>query len=183
MAGHHNVDGGATRGFIGYTLDGGATWDSITPADNFNKWEWIGVVASGNTIVIYGSKAHYIVSTDGGSTWENNLVPNTGGMNAADINDLIMLDPQTWWGAFDMGQIFITTDGGTTWTEQQTPGIGGTFTVGIDTWDGQLALAVPFADFYPPVCPVIKTENRGATLWDRTYICKSNLWKVTFIKD
>lgn len=182
VAGAHNIEGADSRGFIGYTLDGGVTWDSITPANNFNKWKWIGVVASGNTIVIYGSKAHYIVSTDGGNTWKNDSVPNTGGQDGADINDLIMLDPQTWWGAFDMGQIFITTDGGTTWTEQQTPGIGGTFAVGIDTWDGQLALAVPFADFYPPRCPIIKTYNGGG-LWEKKYTCKSNLWKVTFIKD
>ena len=183
VSGAHNIEGAATRGFIGYTLDGGVSWDSISPANNFNKWEWIGVVASGNTIVIYGSKARYIVSTDGGNTWKNDSVPNTGGMDGADINDLIMLDSQTWWGAFDMGQIFITTDGGTTWTKQQTPGIGGTFAVGIDTWDGQLALAVPFADFSPPICPIIKTENRGTTLWERKYTCNSNLWKVTFIKD
>ena len=81
-----------------------------------------------------------------------------------------------------MGQIFITTDGGTTWTGQQTPGIGGTFAVGIDTWDGQLALAVPFADFAPARCPIIKTCNGGG-LWEKKYTCKSQLWKVTFIKD
>ncbi len=180
VGGHYM--GGLARGFIGYTLDGGLTWDSISPANNFNKWEWIGVVASENTTVIYGTKAHYMVSTDGGNTWINDSVPNTGGMDGADINDLIMLDSQTWWGAFDMGQIIITTDGGTTWTKQQTPGIGGTFAVGIDTWDGQLALAVPFADFSPARCPIIKTENGGA-LWEKKITINSQLWKVSFIKD
>lgn len=175
--------GSAARGFIGYTLDGGVTWDSITPANNFNKWGWIGVVASGNTIVIYGLKAHYIVSTDGGNTWNNDSVPNAGGGGApADINDLIMLDSQTWWGAFDMGQIFITTDGGTTWTKQQTPGVGGNFMVGIDTWDSQMAISVSYSDFYPARCPIIKTDNGGA-LWEKKFTAKSQLWKVTFIKD
>lgn len=181
VVGAHQTQG-ATRGFIGYSLDGGITWDSIIPANDFNKWEWIGVVASGNTIVVHGGKAHYIVSTDDGSTWKNDLVPNTGGQDGADINDLIMLDSQTWWGAFDHGQIFITTDGGTTWTEQQTPGLGGNFMVGIDTWDGQLALAVPLSDVYPPRCPIIKTENGGA-LWEKKITLNSRLEKVTFIKD
>lgn len=170
------------RGYIGYTLDGGVTWDSISPANDFNKWEWIGVAASGNTIVVYGGKAHYIVSTDGGNTWENNLVPGTGGQDGADINDLIMLDSQTWWGAFDLGNLFITTDGGATWTQQQTPEVGGAFLVGIDTWDGQVALVVSSGFYYPPVSPIIKTENGGA-LWEKKYTCSTLLMKVTFIKD
>ena len=33
------------RGFTGYTLDGGITWDSVTPTDNYNKNGWIGVVS------------------------------------------------------------------------------------------------------------------------------------------
>ena len=184
VVGAHHTEGAAVRGFIGYTIDGGATWDSISPANNFNKWEWIGVVASGNTIVISGQQAHYIVSTDGGNTWKNDSVPNAfGGGGGADINDLIMLDSQTWWGAFDEGQIFITTDGGTNWTKQQTtPQAVGNFLVGIDNWDNQLALAVSTELGYPPRCPIIKTDDGGAS-WENKLICNSNLWKVTFIHD
>ena len=184
VVGEHHIEGNDPRGFIGYTLDGGVTWDSITPANDFNKWTWIGVVSSGNTIVIYGSKAHYIVSTDGGNTWKNDSVPVTGGGGAkADINDLIMLDPQTWWGAFDMGNIFITTDGGTTWTEQPSTGsAGGSFLVGIDTWDGQLALVVGYGFYNPPISPILKTVNGGAS-WDSIYNYSMPFWKVSFIKD
>lgn len=171
----------AGRGFIGYTLDGGVTWDSVTPAEDYNQHEWIGVTASGNTIVVYGGKAHYVVSTDGGTTWENGYVPHTGGESGADINHLIMLNSQTWWGAFDEGQIFITSDGGTSWTLQQT-GQGGYFMVGIDAWDSQLAIAVGAPLSMPIQSPIIKTGN-GGTSWEKKYTCNTTLWKVTFIKD
>ena len=124
------------------------------------------------------------MSTDGGNTWKNDSVPGIGGGGApADINDLLMLDDQVWWGAFDYGNIVITNDGGTSWTLQpsETAAGGGNFLVGIDTWDGNVALCVPTSNFYPPFCPIVKTENRGAS-WEKKYICRSDLWKVTFIK-
>jgi len=174
--------GGYMTGFVAYTLDGGITWDSLVPADNYNINEWIGVTSSGNTIVIYGGKAHYMVSTDGGTTWKNDSVPNTGGMGGADINHLIMLNPQTWWGAFDMGQIFITYDGGASWLSQQT-GQGGFFMLGIDAWDSQLALAVGAPTGSSNNCPIIKTINGGA-LWENKYnTSNATLYKITFIKD
>jgi len=169
-----------SRGYIAYTLNGGATWDSLVPADDYNRNEWIGVCSSGSTIVIYGCKAHYIVSTDGGITWKNDSL-QTGGTNGADINDLIMLDPRRWWGAFDQGQIFFTTDGGTHWTEQPT-GQGVYYLVGIDAWDPQLALVVGTPLSMPFVSPIIKTTD-GGTTWLRKDTIKSRLWKVTFIKD
>jgi photosystem II stability/assembly factor-like uncharacterized protein len=168
------------RGFIAYTLDGGATWDSLVPAGDYNRNEWIGVCSSGNTIVVYGCKAHYIVSTDGGTTWKNDSL-QTGGTNGSDINHLIMLDSQTWWGAFDQGQIYITKDGGTTWAEQPT-GQGGYYLVGIDAWDSQLALVAGTPLSMPFVSPILKTTN-GGTTWEKKYTSKSRLWKVTFIKD
>lgn len=171
------------RGFIGFTLDGGLTWDSISLADDYNQWEWIGVVSSGNTIVVYGTRAHYSVSTDGGVTWKNDSVPGTGGVGGADINDLIMLDSKTWWGAFDLGNIFITKDGGSTWTKQDSPlSVKNCFLVGIDTWDNQTALIASYAFYHPPVSPMIKTTNGGNT-WDSTYAYKGQFWKVSFIKD
>lgn len=165
-------------GVIGYTLDGGATWDSIVPADNYNMNQWLGVCSSGNTIVIYGSKAHYMVSNDGGTTWKNDSLNASGGGGGADINQLIMLDSQKWWGAFDM-HIYFTTDGGTNWTEQQT-GQGG-FLVGIDAVDSQIALAVGSPVSSVVISPILKTTNGGAN-WEKKYTCKSFLWKVTFIK-
>lgn len=170
------------RGFIGYTLDGGTTWDSVVPANNYNKNSWIGVTASENTIVVYGGHSHYVVSTDGGTTWKNDSVPGTsGGAGPADINHLIMLNPQTWWGAFDQGQICITTDRGSTWISQQTPQVGGYYMVGIDAWDSHLALAVGTGTSYPVYGPLLKTTT-GGILWESKQLCKSGLNHVSFIK-
>lgn len=170
------------RGFIAFTNDGGLYWDTIMPTNDYNKWEWIGIKNFGNSIVVYGEEAHYMVSTDGGTTWKNDSVPNTGGSNGADINDLIMVDSKTWWGAFDMGEIYITTDGGTSWLSQETPEIGATFLMGIDAYNKEIALAVPSASVWPPICPIIKTDDGGAT-WQRKYVVHSSLNKISFIKD
>ncbi len=169
------------RGFIGYTLDGGITWDSVFPANNYNRNGWISVTASGNTIVVYGGQSHYMVSTYGGITWKNDSVPGVAGSGGpADINHLIMLNPQTWWGAFDGGNICLTMDGGSTWTLQQT-GQGNNYMVGIDAWDSQLALAVGNSQGLPVNVPIIKTSNGGA-LWEVKHAYNSNLEKVSFIK-
>jgi photosystem II stability/assembly factor-like uncharacterized protein len=174
---------GNLRGYSAYTLDGGTTWDSIVPANNYNEHEWIGVCSSGNTTVVYGTRANYIVSTDGGTTWTNGYIPKTGGTKGADINHLIMLDSQTWWGAFDMGAIFITLDGGANWTRQPTVGLSQYFMLGIDAWDSQLAIAVGVRAGVLNNCPIIKTRNGGA-LWEQKYTTSnSSLFKVTFIKD
>lgn len=172
---------GTERGFIGYTLDGGATWDSIVPSDNYNKNEWIGVTAFGNIIVIYGEKSHYIVSIDNGTTWKNDSLAAGGGGGGADINHLIMLSPQIWWGSLDMGQICYTKDGGTTWSLQQTDQ-GGEFLLGIDAWDNQLAIAVGELAGYPPTGAIVKTSNEG-TDWNTVLTVKTHLYHVTFIKD
>ena len=175
------IGSGAERGFIGYTLNGGATWDSVFPANDYNRHEWIGVTASGNTIVVYGGKSHYMVSTDGGTTWKNDSVPGvSGGAGPADINHLIMLNSQTWWGAFDEGHICITTDGGSTWTLQQT-NQGYYYMVGIDAWDSHLALAVGTSEGLPEKVPILKTSNGGAH-WEVKHTYNSNLNKVSFIK-
>lgn len=168
------------RGVIGYTFDGGATWDSIVPADDYNRYRWIGVCSSGNTIVIYGSKAHYMVSTDGGTTWKNDSL-QTGGTDGADLNHLIMLDYQKWWGAFDDGQIFITTNGGTSWDEQQT-GQGGFYLLGFGARNSQLALAVGATLSHPVSSTIIKTTN-GGTTWEKKYGSTLRLYQLTFIKD
>lgn len=169
------------RGFIGYTNDGGATWDTVFPAGDYNRNEWISVAASGNTIVVYGCKSHYMVSTDGGTTWENDSVPMGGGGGAADINHLIMLSPQIWWGAMDMGHVILTRDGGKTWSDQST-GQGGAFLLGIDAWDDQLALAVGEIAGWPEMGPVVKTSN-GGIVWELKTTCRAFLTKVTFIKN
>ena len=167
-------------GFIGYTLDGGTTWDSVFPADGYNRNEWIGVTSSGNSIVVYGGTSHYMVSNDGGATWKNDSAPTSGGGGGADFNHLIMLNPQTWWGAMDEGHIYLTTDGGTTWIPQET-NEGGSYLFGIDTWDGRLALAVGESNGWPNRGPILKSSN-GGTNWELKKVYRSNLYKVSFIK-
>jgi photosystem II stability/assembly factor-like uncharacterized protein len=168
------------RGFICFTLNGGETWDSLVPENDYNKNEWIGVTSYANTIVIYGGKAHYMVSTNGGITWKNDSVPGTGGTSGADINHLIMLNSQTWWGAFDMNLIALTTDGGVTWSHQPTDQ-GGQYFIGIDAWDSKLALAVGMAVNWPNKGPVLKFSS-GSESWTTKKAYRSNLSKVTFIK-
>jgi photosystem II stability/assembly factor-like uncharacterized protein len=168
------------RGFIGYTVDGGKTWDSVFPANDYNKNEWIGVTSSGNTILVYGGQSHYLFSTDAGLTWKNDSVQAGGGSMKADFNHMIMLNPQTWWGAMDEGHIYLTTDGGTTWIPQET-NEGGSYLFGIDTWDGRLALVVGESNGWPNRGPILKSSNRG-TNWGTMKVCRSNLAKVSFIK-
>jgi len=172
---------GGERGFVAYTIDGGTTWATFIPSGDFNRWQWIGVVSYGNTVVIHGGASHYMVSLDQGETWRNDSVPGmAGGARPADINDLIMLDELTWWGACDEGHICFTTDGGSNWTIQET-GQGGFYLVGINAWDSQLALAVGTEDGPPGDVPILKTSNGGA-LWEVKDRVNSNLSKVTFIR-
>ena len=171
---------GKMRGFIAFTLDGGHTWDSVVPANDYNRHEWIGVASYGNTVVVYGGKAHYVVSADGGATWKNDSVPLTGGIGGADINHLVMVNPQTWWGAFDLSEIFLTTNGGAAWESQ--PGVNnGEFNVGIDTFDGQLAITVGELSGWPRRGSVQKTSDGGKT-WKNIHTYHSTLSKVSFIK-
>ncbi|HNQ68386.1 MAG TPA: YCF48-related protein [Bacteroidales bacterium] len=176
--------GGSMRGYIAYTLDGGVTWDTVTPENNFNRYEWIGVCAYGNSIVVYGSTSHYIVSIDGGITWENDSIPNTGGgFGGADINHLIMINSQVWWGALDLGQVYITKDGGANWTQQQTVGISQFFMLGFDAFDNNCAISVGAQAGFVNDCPIIKTSNGGVS-WEQKYTStNASLHKVTFIKD
>ena len=172
---------GANRGFISKTLNGGNTWDIITPVNDYNKWQWIGVTSYGNTVVVYGRKSHYVFSIDGGITWKNDSIADTGGIGGADINHLIMLDSQIWWGAFDLGNIYITEDGGSNWIKQLTPSLGGEFLVGIDAWDRQLALAVGESDGWPLGGSILKTSD-GGDIWELKDSQKVQLSKVSFIR-
>lgn len=175
IAGHY-------RGFIGYTLDGGITWDSVFPANDYNRNEWIGVTSSGSTIVVYGGKSHYMVSSDGGSGWKNDSVHagGGGGGGGADINHMIMINSQVWWGAFDMDHVYLTNDGGYTWTSQQT-NQSGDFLMGIDAWDRQLAITVGETVSASKQNQILKTSD-GGTTWETKKICRSSLYKVSFIK-
>ena len=171
---------GQNRGYIFHTTDGGATWDSISPSANYNKNLWLGVTSNKNTIVIYGRASHYIASTDGGIIWKNDSVPSGGGGGPADLNDLFMLNPETWWGAFDFNQFYKTNDGGSVWIPQIIENIS-MFMFGIDAWDSQFALAVSRNSGMPLRGFILKTVN-GGTNWEVKQSYSSRLSKVTFIK-
>ncbi|MFH1160160.1 MAG: YCF48-related protein [bacterium] len=175
--------GGTERGFIARTMDGGASWDSITLTDDYNKHEWISVAATDlDHVVVYGVTTHYAYTTNSGTTWINDSLEVGGGGGGADINHLIMLDDQTWWAALDMGHIYLTEDGAASWISQTiTPSQGGMFLVGIDAYDRQLALSVGLISGYPPAGSIVRTSD-GGNVWEVTYTCKSSLSKVSFIK-
>jgi len=175
-------DGGASpRGFIGFTLDGGATWNSLVPENDFNKHEWIGVTSYGNTIVVYGGNSFYLVSTDGGANWKNDSVKtNGGGGVGADLNHLMMLDNRTWWGAFDMNRVYMTADGGSVWADQQTD-VSGEFLIGIDAWNNSNALAVGESSGWPQLGSVLKYSAITGN-WETKKTLRSNLSKISFVK-
>ena len=181
------VAGGRDRGengFIARTTDGGQTWDSIVPADDFNKNEWIGVTSSDpDNVVVYGGTSHYTYTTNGGQTWVNDSVPNTGGgaVGGADINCLIMLDSQIWWGAFDYDGIFKTNNAGSTWNNQGiAPGPKGMWLVGIDYYDKDLCVIVgASSDSF--IGKIIRTSD-GGQLWELCIETDAWMNKVSFIK-
>lgn len=176
------LSNGNKRGFIGFTLDGGISWDSVSPANNFNKYKWLGIKSYGDAIVIYGEASRYMFSNDGGTTWKNDSIPTTGNvLGRADFNDLTMINSQTWWGAFDQNQIYITTDSGENWNLQQT-NQAGYFMMGIDAWDSQLALSVTSPVSAPFQSPIVKTTDGGLT-WKTTHTSKTFLTHISFIKE
>ncbi|MFH1936040.1 MAG: YCF48-related protein [Bacteroidota bacterium] len=174
---------GDTRGFIARTMDAGVTWDSITPGDDYNRNLWIGVSATDpQHVIVYGGRSHYTYTLNGGVIWNNDSVPGGGGGGQPpDINHLIMLDSQTWWGAFDMDNIFFTDDNGLSWTSQNSVGPQNMYLVGIDAFSDQMALITGQSAGYPPAGKILKTTNGGA-LWEMTYSCRSILNKVRFAK-
>ncbi|RLD45178.1 MAG: hypothetical protein DRI89_01830 [Bacteroidetes bacterium] len=178
---------GTSDGFIAKTTDGGQTWKEIVPADNFNKNEWIGVTSSDlNNIVVYGGTSHYVYSNDGGQTWTNDSTRISGGNSngGPDLNDLVMMDDQSWWGAFDNDNIGLTNNAGSSpWANQgnPTPGPGNIFLVGIDSYDNKFCVIVGESAGPTPYGKIIQTSN-GGQLWKLGLATPSRMQKVSFIK-
>lgn len=178
VGGHQEHD----DGFIIRTLDGGKSWEVINPAQNFNINRWIGAASNKNTILIYGSKSHYILSSDNGHSWKNDSIPSIGGGGGApDINNLKLLDYQTWWCAMDLNTIAYTFDSGKSWTIQES-GTSGCFMLGIDNLDGKTCVSVGSPFSMPIVSKIVHTTNKGLT-WNETYSFNGFLSKVSFIRD
>jgi photosystem II stability/assembly factor-like uncharacterized protein len=181
LAGGVMDDNGDLRGFIRYTENGGASWDSVTLADDFNRHEWISPVSYGNTIIIHGATNYYTVSRDNGITWQNDSTAVAGGTNGgADINHLIMLGENNWWAAMDMGHLIRTTNGGQTWSDPTT-GLGGAFMLGIDAYNNNIALSVGETTSFPRFGPISRTTDGGQS-WTKVYTHGSALYKVSFAK-
>ena len=165
-------------GFIARTLNGGVTWDSIALPNNFNRNLWIGVAAvDSNNVIVYGQHGHYTVTHNGGKTWST---PDS--VTAGDINALIMLSKDAYWGAFDFDQIFKTFDGGEKWLEQTSAGPLNQFLVGMDIYYTQTALIVGESAGWEKAGKILKTTD-GGNNWYLSHACDSKLWKVCFAKN
>lgn len=174
-------EGSNTNGFIARTVDGGQSWDSIVPADNYNKHLWIGVTSSGNSHIVYGQEAHFIISKDGGQNWQNDSVLGTGGTNGADINCLKMLNATTWWGAFDYDEIFKTENSGDLWSSQgPAPGPQNMWLLGLDYYNEDMCIIVG-SSASSNNGKIIKTGNGGQS-WELKQECDAWMQKVSFIK-
>jgi len=175
-------EGSNTDGFIARTTDGGQSWDSIVPADNYNKNLWIGVTSGDqDNIVIYGGHSHYIYSDDAGQTWTNDSILGTGGTDGADINCLKMLDAQIWWGAFDYDGIYITENFGNSWINQgPAPPPLNMWLLGIDYYDHNLCIIVG-SSTSSNNGKIIQTSDAGKT-WNLRYETDAWMQKVSFVK-
>lgn len=178
----HRVPG--EEGIIARTLDAGQTWDSIVLPNDFQKHEWIGVKAiDENNVVVYGGISYYTYTTDGGLSWTNDSVPGTGGggPGGSDINCLKMLDVNTWWGAFDLDNIFITEDAGNNWQNigPASPP-GNMWLLGIDTYDRNLCVIVGSSESSNDG-KIVRTTD-GGTIWETVYETNAWMQKVSFIK-
>lgn len=173
-------------GFIARTIDGGQTWDSIVPANNYNKNRWIGVTSSDpNNIIVYGGTSHYVYSNDGGQSWKNDSTHALGGngFGGADFNDLVMLDNQTWWCALDNDNIGLTNNAASsTWINQgPAPGPQGYFLLGIDYYNKNLCVIVGENTNFPRAGKIIQTSNAGQ-FWELKVNTNAEMQKVSFIK-
>lgn len=176
VVGQFDAPSGA-YGFIARTLNGGRTWDSISLPNQFNRHLWIGADAvDSNHVIIYGQHGHYAVTKNGGNTWST---PDS--VTAGDINALVMLSKDAYWGAFDYDQIFKTYDGGKNWLPQTSAGPLNQFLVGIDTYYSQTALIVGESAGWQKAGKILKSTDGGKN-WYLRHACDSKLWKVRFAR-
>lgn len=168
------------RGFITRTIDGGVNWNPVVLEDDYNSHEWIRVVATDeNHVIVYGGKGYYSYTENGGEKWINSLLDSGAGVDGADINDMIMINDLTWWGALDLENIYLTKDQGSTWISQKSAGRGNMFLIGIDAYDINNALIVGRTAGWPLEGKIIHTSD-GGTTWNAVKETDYLMQKISF---
>ena len=169
-----------TRGFIAITRNAGASWDTISPPDDYNQWKWIGVKStSADNVIIYGQLGHYTISQDNGLTWKNDSVMKSG-CQSQDMNCLVMVSPLIFWCAGD-NFVLKTTDAGGTWrtqTSQSKP--FSPYQQGIDAINDQTAI-ITWLSEWPFSGAIQKTTDGGINWTLKVYDPNTQLLKVSYV--
>jgi photosystem II stability/assembly factor-like uncharacterized protein len=71
------------------------------------------VARVGNRLVAVGPRGHIIVSTDGGATWKQSVVPVS-----SDLTAVYFVNEKVGWAVGHDGVVLASADGGETWTKQ-----------------------------------------------------------------
>ena len=168
-----------SAGFIVRTLDGGINWESVDVNNGGIQSEWIGVKATDiNNVVIFGTKGHYTFTSNGGKDWVSHHI-DSGGVNNADINDLVMVDAQTWWNAMDLDNIYKTEDSGDNWLQQESANPRNMYLIGIDAIDKEHAVITGTSAGWPPAGKILMTRDGGET-WTLQLTTNYAMNKISF---
>ena len=169
---------GSNNGFVYRSTDNGQSWESIDLLKT--SYGWIGVRSSDKDhILVYGTKGHYAITKDAGKSWNIHQIVG-GGENGADINDLAMLNHQTWWNAMDLNSIYFTDDSGVHWKRQKSNANDNMYLVGIDAFNTTHALITGVNAGWPPSGKIILTKD-GGTTWTLQKKTDVPINKVSFV--
>lgn len=104
-------------GLVFHSVDGGATWTSITLGTQTLR----AVAALNSNVWITGDNGTCYHSNDAGATWNSVVIGTSSALRA-----VVFTDPVTGFVAGDNGALFKTEDGGVSWSAKAT-GTSGNF--------------------------------------------------------